>query len=67
MPHKKTQKKKLQGSFPNIRLIEVKEDIASGIERRRKIQRLLCQMLLRANKRGRPSQKEDPSEVDYAA
>ena len=54
-------------SIPDLRLIPVIDTKLSGIERKKRVQALLSQMLLRAAKRGRPPQNQKDEEIKDAA
>jgi len=53
--------------MPKVKLIPVIDSKGCGIERKKRIQSLLSQMLLRAVKRGRPSTVQRDEDLENAS
>ncbi len=68
MPQSRKSKDKIMHcEMPKVKLIPVIDSKGCGIERKKRIQSLLSQMLLRAVKRGRPSTVQRDEDLENAS
>ena len=65
--NKKSNEFELKYDLPTIKLIAITESQEAAIERKKRVQALLSQMFLRAEKRGRPLKHEMEEELKDAA
>ena len=65
--NKKSKDLGSQYGLPIIKLIPIAESKDDALERKKRVQALLSQMFLRAEKRGRPSKHETDEELKNAA